>query len=662
MITWSTWEACPLNGIKSWKLAAGLDGIRTVYLEAKDNAGNIRRVSDTIFLDTTPANITIVPSGTAGWTKDTFIEITVGCDDGGGVGCAGLYYRFYNYNKSDETYHYNWNTYYPPAPGVFVDLIKPIVTSSFKTSVTCSEGRTCKTRLNASSLDKQDQIGVAESKDFMMDLEKPQITLTCKYKSTKLLDRVLGTSMKDCPASTESFSIPAESEVTVEATGDKDALVGSPIAGVVIHFANGSVDSEMQIFTAYSGKIGTNTTSLRKPGTYYYWAYVEDEVQNNKTTDKYSFNVGCNADLTCSAQKGTICKENQRCITESCNEAKDVIKGFTTCCLSADCVNETTLAKCKDMKGKIYNPEIEECSEQSVPASDTSGKNKCCRGRIDTKTPSSVGWYDMLGNKIIGAVKGDKVKCIGISDTTQAGVYFKLNITLNNKLLKQNTSLVNITKKAETDSIILSETGMYKCDGTYSATQSTQTVSLVVNDNPTKPNYTELPGFGLFGFIFSIIGIALFYFINIPKNRKGVSPLIATILLTALTISMFLGVFAWSKSFIKEQTEKLGGPIETACQQVIFDATLSGGYASITNKGNVVIYGFNAKAETGGTTKTKFMKTESGKVGGGEVDKLDVSEYSTATHITLIPVLAGKGTKTGTGKLYVCTEKAKAIK
>jgi len=47
--TWTDWEGCVTT--KSWMLSEG-DGTKTVYYEVKDNAGNVKQVSDTIFLDT----------------------------------------------------------------------------------------------------------------------------------------------------------------------------------------------------------------------------------------------------------------------------------------------------------------------------------------------------------------------------------------------------------------------------------------------------------------------------------------------------------------------------------------------------------------------------------------------------------------------------------
>ena len=143
-------------------------------------------------------------------------------------------------------------------------------------------------------------------------------------------------------------------------------------------------------------------------------------------------------------------------------------------------------------------------------------------------------------------------------------------------------------------------------------------------------------------------------------NKRGVSPLIATVLLVAMTITIFLAIFAFSKGFISEQVEKLGGPIANSCQDISFDAIKSNNIVMLTNKGNVVIYGFNVKAETKGTSKLTFLKSESGKLGIGEVDRIDISGITGDT-ITVVPVLLGKGIKSGTGKLQVCDAQGKVV-
>ena len=54
--SWTGWESCVST--KSWELTSG-DGEKTVYYQVRDYADNVKEVSDSIILDTTPPAITI---------------------------------------------------------------------------------------------------------------------------------------------------------------------------------------------------------------------------------------------------------------------------------------------------------------------------------------------------------------------------------------------------------------------------------------------------------------------------------------------------------------------------------------------------------------------------------------------------------------------------
>ncbi len=149
--------------------------------------------------------------------------------------------------------------------------------------------------------------------------------------------------------------------------------------------------------------------------------------------------------------------------------------------------------------------------------------------------------------------------------------------------------------------------------------------------------------------------------INYNMNKKrGVSPVIATILLVALVIIIALIVFFWMKGFTKEAITKSGGTnIELVCDDVQFDASYSDGTLTISNLGNVPIYNFNLKAEFAGSHDT-FSLEEISDFGGlsqGGVFSEDVSSFISApTTITLIPILLGVN-KDGEQKTQACEER-----
>ena len=76
------------------------------------------------------------------------------------------------------------------------------------------------------------------------------------------------------------------------------------------------------------------------------------------------------------------------------------------------------------------------------------------------------------------------------------------------------------------------------------------------------------------------------------KSKRGISPIIATVLLIVITIVLFLLIFMWLRGFQKEALTKQGSPIETVCLEVNFDATVDSNTNTlqIINTGDVPIY------------------------------------------------------------------------
>ena len=146
-------------------------------------------------------------------------------------------------------------------------------------------------------------------------------------------------------------------------------------------------------------------------------------------------------------------------------------------------------------------------------------------------------------------------------------------------------------------------------------------------------------------------------------NKKGVSPIIATILLIALVVVIGLVIFQWFKGMTKEAITKFDGQnVELVCNDVSFDATYSAGTLSISNLGNVPIYSMNLKIEEPGSHSTQNIKDisttwpENGLNQGGVFSE-DIGNYigSNTNTITLIPILIGVD-KDGNRKTSPCKD------
>lgn len=144
--------------------------------------------------------------------------------------------------------------------------------------------------------------------------------------------------------------------------------------------------------------------------------------------------------------------------------------------------------------------------------------------------------------------------------------------------------------------------------------------------------------------------------------KRGVSPVIATVLLVAMVVVIAFVLFLWIKGLTKEAVTKFGGTnIELVCNNVEFKADYGGGVLSITNIGNVPVFSFNLKIDKIGSHVTKNIKDiskkwpETGLGQGGLYVSEDLSsELNSATDIIIMPVLAGSSK--GGKRTHDCTE------
>lgn len=144
------------------------------------------------------------------------------------------------------------------------------------------------------------------------------------------------------------------------------------------------------------------------------------------------------------------------------------------------------------------------------------------------------------------------------------------------------------------------------------------------------------------------------------RSVRGVSPVVATVLLVAITIIIALIVFLWFRGLKGETCIKLDQNIELVCRDVEFFADYNNGELYVSNTGNIPIFGMKVKIEelTGFTTLDLISKGWPG-IGLNQGNSFSVSisaEAATAESITLIPILMGSCGSDG-DKTYVCAER-----
>jgi len=146
---------------------------------------------------------------------------------------------------------------------------------------------------------------------------------------------------------------------------------------------------------------------------------------------------------------------------------------------------------------------------------------------------------------------------------------------------------------------------------------------------------------------------------NKINRKKGLSPVITSILLIALVVVITSVVFLWFRGMVEEGVTKFGKNIKLVCEDVNFEASYSSGTINIVNTGNTPIYRVNIRIISDGGYQTKDIKEmnggdewpDQGLNQGGSFSGNIGSELGSSERIMVFPVLIGtssQGKKTFT--------------
>ncbi len=151
-------------------------------------------------------------------------------------------------------------------------------------------------------------------------------------------------------------------------------------------------------------------------------------------------------------------------------------------------------------------------------------------------------------------------------------------------------------------------------------------------------------------------------------SKRGLSPIIATVLLIALVMVLASIVFLWARGFVTEQIEKFGQPVGNACSLVNFEAEIitsefNYDVIEVVNKGNIDIYHLDIKMLDfqGNSEVSKFkFSVDVGDSISGEVP-LKMSDGTRPKEITIYPALVGNVAGKSTNKVFTCLEHGKTF-
>ncbi|MFH1607757.1 MAG: archaellin/type IV pilin N-terminal domain-containing protein [archaeon] len=125
------------------------------------------------------------------------------------------------------------------------------------------------------------------------------------------------------------------------------------------------------------------------------------------------------------------------------------------------------------------------------------------------------------------------------------------------------------------------------------------------------------------------------------KSKRGVSPVVATVLLIGMVVVIGIIIFLWFKGFTQEAITKQGTNIELVCNDVDFDASYSSGMLYISNDGDIPIYGMKLKISQDRSHDTVDLEDFEGLNQGASFSEGVDYLVGSANSITLIPVLLG---------------------
>ena len=149
---------------------------------------------------------------------------------------------------------------------------------------------------------------------------------------------------------------------------------------------------------------------------------------------------------------------------------------------------------------------------------------------------------------------------------------------------------------------------------------------------------------------------------RVAVKKRGLSPVIASVLMILLVLVLSVIIFLWARGFIGEQVEKFGKPAEELCSSVDFSVVAidNGGYhiLEIVNRGNVGISAFEIKMYSSGDSEISKINVgiRAGESLTAEVSLGVMKNNKLADKIEIFPVLNGVVKGESSKKMFTCNK------
>ena len=154
----------------------------------------------------------------------------------------------------------------------------------------------------------------------------------------------------------------------------------------------------------------------------------------------------------------------------------------------------------------------------------------------------------------------------------------------------------------------------------------------------------------------------LFSFMEKRVGVRGLSPVIASVMMILLVLVLAALIFLWARGFVSEQIEKFGAPIEQTCSSVDFEVQRTGAYLEVVNRGNVDIRHLDIKMSKDGDSKVKKFdfQIDAGKSARDDVVLL-MDDNVVPDEIVVYPALVGNVKGGSSNKVFTCLDAGKTI-
>lgn len=134
-------------------------------------------------------------------------------------------------------------------------------------------------------------------------------------------------------------------------------------------------------------------------------------------------------------------------------------------------------------------------------------------------------------------------------------------------------------------------------------------------------------------------------------DKKGVSPVVATVILIAIVVVLGMIILLWAMGFFGEKAQKFDEPITKACDSINLEISYSGESLEVLNNDErIPLYKLRVNIEGAGGSEP--MEVEA-NIGPGQSKSIPIDSGLTIKNV--IPVLVGLSN--GAEKEYVCTNR-----